>query len=501
MSLLGLDVGTTGCNAKVFSVEGTELAQAYREYDLIRPQPGWVEFNSREVWEKVKDVIQFVASETAGDPITALSISSCGEAMTPVSSKRKILGNAIFGFDDRGSEYVSRFIDNVGEKETFFINGNKPTAFFSAPKLIWYKENRPGIYNSAQYFLTWHDLIFFLLGCEPVIDYSLANRTLLFDLENEEWSEQLMTAAGISPEKLPRIAAPGIDIGTISDKMADLLGLKKGVHCVTGGHDQCCSALGAGVIHSGQAAYGIGTFICITPTYSQKPNKEILYENNLNLEHHLVSGQYVSFVYNMTGGSVLKWFRDEFSSLEKKTAGEKGTNVYDDMIAQIPDDPTNLFVLPYFAPSGPPWFDAETPGTIYGLRLENSRWEVLKALLEGVTYYFAEAMPVIQKAGIKIDEYRPTGGGAKSDKWIQIKADIMGKPFARPKISEAGCFGAAILAGTATGVYSDLQQAVEELIEIDRVFVPDKKRHDIYVEKLETYKKLRTVISDLAFNK
>ncbi len=372
MSLLGLDVGTTGCNAAVFSVEGIELARAYREYDLIRPQPGWAEFDSHEVWEKVKEVIQFVASKTAADPITALSVSSCGEAMTPVSSKRKILGNAIFGFDSRGSEYVSRFLEKVGERETFNISGNKPAVFFSAPKLIWYKENKPEIYDSAQYFLTWQDLIFFLLGCEPVIDYSLANRTLLFDMENEVWSEQLVTAAGLSPEKLPRIASSGIDIGAISDKMADTLGLKKGVRCVTGGHDQCCSALGSGVISSGQAAYGIGTFICITPTYSQKPDKEILYKNNLNLEHHLVPGQYVSFLYNMTGGSVLKWFRDEFSALEKKAAGEKGTDVYDDMIAQIPDNPTDLFILPYFAASGPPWFDARTPGTIFGLRLETS---------------------------------------------------------------------------------------------------------------------------------
>ncbi len=118
-----------------------------------------------------------------------------------------------------------------------------------------------------------------------------------------------------------------------------------------------------------------------------------------------------------------------------------------------------------------------------------------------MTYYFAEGIRIIQKAGIKIDEYRPTGGGAKSDKWIQIKADIMGKPFARPKVAEASSLGAAILAGTATGVYSNLQQAVEEIIEIDRIFVPDEKKHNIYMEKLETYKKFRTVISDLAFNK
>jgi len=497
MSLLGLDVGTTGCKAAVFSVEGIVIAEAYREYNLLRPRQGWIEFDSHEVWKKVKDVISTTASETSEDPITALSISSCGEAMTPVSGDRKILGNAIMGFDERGSEYVSRFINKVGEKETFYITGNRPGVFFSAPKLIWYKNNRAEIYDKAQYFLTWHDLVFFLLGAEPVIDFSLANRTLLFDLENESWSDKLITAAGLSAEKLPRPASSGIDIGAISDKMADELGLNKGVRCVTGGHDQCCTALGAGVIRSGQAVYGMGTFICITPTFAEKPDKEIFYKNNLSLEHHVVNGQYVTFIYNMTGGSLLKWFRDEFSALEKKIAAKKGTDVYNDLIKQIPDKPTDLYVLPNFAPTGSPWFDSKTPGTIYGLRLETSRWDLLKALMEGTTYYFAESVQLAEQAGLKIDEYRPTGGGAKSDKWIQIEADILGVPFARPKVAEAGSLGAAMLAGTATGVYDSTKDAAEQLIKIDKVFEPNKEKHTTYRKKLEKYKKMHKAVKKL----
>jgi xylulokinase len=497
VSLLGLDIGTSGCKAVVFSYEGVLLAQEHREYDLIRPRPKWAEFNSKEVWKKVKNVIRIVASKTTNDPITTMSISSCGEAMTPVSKDRKILDNAILGFDERGSEYIPQFIDNIGEKETYYINGNKPSAFFSAPKLIWYKKNKPKIYDEAEYFLNWHDLVFFLLGCEPVTDFSLANRTLLFDLENEKWSEQLINAIGISIKKLPRPLPSGTNIGTVSNKMADELGLKHNVYCVTGGHDQCCNALGAGVISSGQAAYGIGTFICITPTFDKKPDMEIFYKYNLNIEHHVVSGHYVSFIYNMTGGSLIKWFRDEFSLLEKKIAQQNGTDVYDDLIRQIPDSPTDLFVLPYFAPTGSPWFDAKTPGNILGLRLETSRWQLLKALMEGVTYYIAEGMEIIYQTGIKINEYRPTGGGAKSNKWIQMKADIMGKPFTRPKILEASSLGAAMLAGAATGVYDSLKQAVENLVKVDKVFQPDKKNNEIYMKNLEKYKKMRIAIEDL----
>ena len=499
MSLLGLDVGTTGCKAVVFSSDGIIHTQAYKEYDLLYSGKGRVEFDSRRVMEIIKDIIRDAASKTTSDPITAMSVSSCGEAMTPVSGDRKILDNAILGFDERGLEYLPLILSRIGAKEVFNISGNKPAAFFSAPKLMWYKEYKPEVYDNARYFLSWPDLIFFLLGCEPVIDYSLANRTLLFDIENKIWSDKIINSTGLAREKLPDVAPSGIDIGVISDKIADELGLRRGVHCVTGGHDQCCNAIGAGANRSGQAAYGIGTFICITLTYSRKPDKDILFKNNLNLEHHVVPGQYVSFVYNTTGGSVLKWFRDEFSALEKETAKREGTDIYSDLIKNIPDCPTNLLVIPYFAPTGAPRFDMNTPGAILGLRLETSRWQVLKALMEGVTYYFADSINSFHETSMNIEEYRPTGGGAKSDIWLQIKADIMGKPFKRPKIIEASCLGAALLAGTATGVYDNLNQAVDNLVKIDKVFEPDGEKHSIYLEKMEMYKKMLNTISDFTF--
>lgn len=497
MSLLGIDVGTSGCKTSVFSEDGCLIAQSYREYNLLRPYPGWAEFDSREVWNKIKEIIKTVASRTAADPITAMSVSSCGEAMTPVSKNREILGNAVLGFDERGEEYIPRFISAIGEKESFMINGNRPNHSFSAPKLIWYKENKKEIYDRADYFLGWPDLIFFLSGLEPVADYSLANRTMLFDVDNETWSDQLIRAAGLDKDKLPRVVPSGTDIGTLPDSMADELGLHRNVHCVTGGHDQCCNALGAGVIKSGQAAYGIGTFICITPVFSGMPDKNILYHNHLNFEHHVMPGKYVVFISNMTGGAVLKWFRDEFSAFEKILAQEKGSDIYTELINHVPADPTNLFVLPYFATTGSPYFDARTPGAIIGLRLDTSRWQILKALMEGATYYFAGGVQMLNDL-VTIDEYRPTGGGAKSDVWIQMKADIMGKPFARPKVLEASSLGAVMLAGTATGVYTNLQQAAEQLVGIDKVFKPNAERHAIYQEKLEKYKTMQSTLVDLA---
>jgi xylulokinase len=496
MSLLGLDIGTSGCKATAFSTQGAILAHAYREYDLVRPKPEWAEFNSYDVLEKVKDVMRYAAAGTRSDPVTAFCVSSCGEAMTPVSRDRKIIGNAIMGYEKRGSQYVQKLIEAVGEEEIFSITGNRPSHIFSALKLVWIKENMPEMYNKAAYFLLWPDLVFFILGCNPATDYSMANRTLLFDQESANWSEKIIQALGLDIEKLPDVVPSGTDIGTVSDRMAKELGLRRGVRCITGGLDQCCSVLGVGAVKSNRTCYSMGTFICITPAFFEKPDLEKSFAINLSINYHVIPKQFVTFIHNATGGSVLKWFRDELT--ESRTAKQKSFDTYTSIINQAPENPTDLLVLPFFTPTGAPFLDMKTPGALYGIRLGTTRWQIMKALMEGVTYFFAEGMQILEEIGIDIVEYWVTGGGAKSDKWIQLTSDIMGKPFVKPKILEAATLGAAIIAGTTARIYKSLHEAVEQHVQIEKVFEPNIKKHAIYEEKLEQYKKMRIAMLTLS---
>jgi len=500
MSLMGIDIGTTGCKVIAFRETGETLASAYTEYDAVRSQPGWAELDSCGVWQKICNCIRRVAAQTNRDPVSALAVTCLGEAATPVSKDRQILGNSILNFDERGQEEVKEIEAAVGRERLFHLNGNILGHFYTAPKLMWLKKHKPQFYNGAYKFLLWEDFVHFMLGCDPVIDYSVANRTLLFDLEQAQWSAELASAMGLRLDQMADLRLGGQVLGEVAPAMSDQLGLPRGVKVVTGGHDQCCTALGAGVIRSGMAVYGMGTFICITPVYDRIPDKAKMLASGLNIEHHVIGGHYVSFLYNLTGGALLKWYRDQFGRLEKREAAERGVDPYDILLADLPAEPTSLLVLPHFAVTGPPLFESRTKGAILGLTLETNHQTFLKGLLEGVTYYFREGLDLLEQAGVTVHEFRATGGGAKSPVWLQIKADILGTPLATVKVTEAGALGAAILAGVATAVYRSIQEAVGAVAKVDRVFEPDSARHARYREQFEKYRRLYPALKEILWS-
>ncbi|MCF7848186.1 MAG: hypothetical protein K9M45_04990 [Kiritimatiellales bacterium] len=494
MSLLGIDLGTSGCKAGVFGLDGSCLAQAYREYDMLHPQPGWSELDSRAVWESTKEVVAEVAAQAANDPVTALAVSSFGEAFVPVSKNRAILDNSILCVDDRGQEHIDRLVEQFGRENIYSINPNLLGPNYSLPKLLWLKEYRAAIYEQADFFLLWSDFIAFMLGAEAVANNSHANRTLLFDLDRNDWSDELLEWSGIPREKLGRVVPGGTVIGTVADAMAAELGLPKGVHVVAGGHDQCCNALGCGGTTAGRAVYGIGSFDCITPMYEKPDDSLSMLRENLNIEHHVLPGLYVSFLYNQSG-LLVKWFRDTFASADVPPTG---TNVYEYLDAELPDDPTRLLVLPHFDP--PPHHAPDTSGVVVGLKMGTTRGEILKAVYEGTTLYFMEGMDALRRLGIDTTEFIASGGGAKSDALLQIKADILGVPFVRPRITEAGMLGAAMLAGLSTGVFKTADEAVDIFVKRDRVFQPDARRHALYREKHALYRQLYPTLKPILQN-
>jgi xylulokinase len=489
MSLLGIDVGTTGCKVGVFSEEGCLLASGYEEYDVQRPKPGWAELDAIEVWAQVKRMISQVVSRSASDPVKALAVSSLAEATVPVTEDRQVLGPSILNFDARGEEYLESLSSTLDNEHLYRINGNTLGNHYGLTKLKWIKEHQPDLYERAHKFLLWGSFVSFMLGVEPVVDYSLANRTLLFDLDREAWSEEILELAGLDRSKLPDTAPSGTVIGTVSDRMAGELGLPPNVAVVTGAHDQCANAVGCGVIAEGRAAYGMGTYTCITLVFSKRREPAVMIERGLNTEHHAAPGRYVSFIANQ-GGAVVKWFRDTFAAAERLRAEETGRDLYTDLFAEIPEGPSSIMVLPHFTTTGPPEFISDSCGVVAGLRLETSRGDILKGILEGTTFELKECIESLPPTGIEITDFRAVGGGSKSDAWIQICADILGRPFVRPKITEAGALGAAIIAGVGSGVFSSFEAGVEAMVRLERTFEPDPQQHKCYESRFERYRRL-----------
>jgi len=490
MSLLGIDVGTTGCKAGVFSTAGQVLASAYQEYDVRRPQPGQAEMDAAQVWEKVKRVVaEAVAGAGPSDPVTALCVSSLGEAVVPVAADRRILGPSILSFDTRGQEYLADLAASLDNERLYQINGNTLGNHYSLTKIKWIKEHQPELYEQSCCLFHWSNFISFMLGAEPFVDYALANRTLLFDVNREVWSDELLTWAELDREKLPRPVPPGTAVGTVSNRAAEELGLPRDVRIISGAHDQCCNAVGCGVITEGRAVYGMGTFLCITPVFTERRDPDVMISRGLNTEHHAVPGQYVCFIYNQ-GGSLVKWLRDTFAAEEHRQAQAAGRDVYTDLFAELPDGLSTIMLLPHFTTTGPPEFISDSCGVLAGLRLETTRGDILKSILEGTTFYLKEIIDSLPPTGIAIDNYRVVGGGSKSDAWIQVCADILGQPFTRPRVTEAGALGAAIMAGVGSGVFSSHEEGVAAMVALEQTFEPDLQRHEQYQSRFAKYRRL-----------
>lgn len=497
MSLLGIDVGTTGTKAVAFNHGGRPIASAYREYPLHSRQKGWMEVDPHEVAAAIKDVISLVAAKTRHDPVSALSVSAMGEAAVPVARDGRFLAPVQVSLDERTASYPDWWRGRISNEDVFRITGHTIYSIFTLPRTQWIKEHWRSVYDQTWKFLCFQEFVFYLLGTEPVTDYSQAARTMGFDVRAKRWSERLFEIAELDPAKFPIAVQSGTLVGKVADTVANELGLPRGVKCVTGGHDQPCNALGAGILTGGSAVYGTGTVDCITPAFDHFVDSTDFIQNNLACYPHVVPDKYCSVAYNSTGGNLLKWYRDTFADTEKRLAAEKGIDPYEVILSDLPDGPSPVMVLPHFTVTGTPWFDTNSRGALLGLRLTTTKGEIVKALIEGTTFEMKLNLEALRRSDVAVERIRSTGGGAKSRLWNQLKADMLGVPVATLQTSEGGSLGTAMLAGVATGVYGSLAEAASALIHEHEVFEPRPEVSARYSERFAIYRQLYPTLREI----
>jgi xylulokinase len=496
MSLLGLDVGTTGCKAIVFDTSSKVLGQGYREYPLIHRQPGWVELDSDLVWRSTKEAIaESVAAAPRRDPVKALAISCLGEAVTPIAADGQALALSTVGFDNRAHEQSRWWEETMGKEALFQITGQPLNLIYTINKIMWWRDNQPRVFEGAWKFLCYGDLTAYRLGAEPVIDFSMAGRTMAFDVRAGRWSREILEKAGLGEDRLPRAEPSGTIIGEVSDPVADELGLPRGVKIVTGAHDQPAGALGAGITRPRIAMDATGTVECITPAFAQPVLTEPMLRYNYPCYPHAVRGMFVTLSFNFTGGSLLRWYRDVLGKQEVDESEVAGLDVYEIMIGKATSGPSPLLVLPHFTVTGTPWMDAQAKGAILGLLLSTTKGDFIKGLLDGLTYEMRLNLDCLQQAGVQIDVLRAIGGGAKSRTWLQLKADIFNRPVCSLSVSEAACLGVALLAGTAIGEYSSIEEAAEATVKVIETFEPDPKMVPRYEERYRLYREIYPLLS------
>lgn len=470
---LGIDIGTSGCKAVAFDDNGRTLASASREYNVQFTPDGGAELDSNEVLDKCLAVIAEVRRQV---PVRAMGVSSQGEAFTAIGRDGRALCNAMVSSDVRSEKYAREWPATFGEERLYQISGHTAHPMFTLFKLLWLRDHQPEVWRQADKFLCFEDLLHHRLGLEPAMGWPLAGRTMLFDVRRHEWSAAILDAIELPATKLARPLASGSVVGTTAD----------GLLVVTGGHDQPCGALGAGVTAPGVAMYATGTVECITPAFAQPVFTDELRRSNLCTYDHTAPGMYATVAFSLTGGNLLKWFRDEFAPGQS----------YEQLLKSAAPDPTDLLVLPYWTPSGTPHFDVHTPGAILGLRLSTSRGEILRALLEGVAFEMRLNLDILDRCGCRIDELRAIGGGAKSPFWTQLKADVLGKPITTLNVTEAGCLGVAMLACAAvTG--EPLSSLAARWVKPTGVFQPDRQHAEHYAKRFGRYCELWPALKEL----
>jgi len=503
--LLGLDVGTTGCKSIVFSPDGSILSSAYGEYRLYHRRPEWSELNPKEVWETVVATMRRSLKGEKVDPklIRALSMTVLGEAFMPIDAEGNWLSWSMTTFDARAEEQTRWLEKNFGAQEIYQITGQPLTAampIYTLPKIMWIREKEPETYKKASKFLCWEDYINLRLCGKAVTDWTVATRTMMFDIKRKRWSPEILEATGIEESLLPEVCPSGVAVGEVNSQGSEETGLTEGTLVVTGGHDQPCGALGAGIVDTGPAMDATGTVECIGVLQDRLTLTNKMRLQGYAVHPYVTEDKYFMFGFNPSGGVILRWFRDHFAQKEKKEAKRLGVDVYDLLTqeaAKASPGSTELFLLPYFEGSGTPTFNRKARGAFLGLTLAHGKGEIIRAILEGLTYELRNNIEAVEEHGTSIRELRAIGGGAKSPFWLQLKADITKRRVAVPSVTEAAAFGAAILAGVGAKEYKSAEDAIKQVYKEKETYMPQEGLGKVYDKHFHLYKRLYSTLKDL----
>jgi len=476
VSLLGLDVGLAGCRALVVSVDGAILADIGRSYD---PQlgPEACELDARSIWAATSAVLREAVFRTNRDPIAALAIASAGEAITPLSRDGTVLAGCLIEDSARDHGLTSHLLAQLGQDRLYDITGQVSGRSYTLSRLSRVQRELPDVYRSAWRFVLLGGLVAHLLGASTTCDYSLAAGTLCYDMHQRTWSREILAACGLSSVKLPPLAEASTPIGVISARIAQELGLSPRVTVVLGGHDLACHALGVGADRHGIAALNLGPSVHMTPVFHAIPLISMMLREGLCIEPHVVPDLLLADAFVQTGASWLRWFNNQIIPLEQRESSRRGVSMLKALLDEMPEAPSPLLVRP------PQDYDPGRAGSIQGLTLDTTRGDLVKGMLEGIALQTGLVQRRLDGTGITIEGYRVTGGGSRTDLWVALYADVLGKPVERTTTPQSAALGAALLAGVGVGAYESLGDGVSALVHVERTFEPDTARHRVYAER------------------
>jgi len=477
-----IDAGTTGLRTMIFDMNGSELGRAYQEYQSYFPKPAWVEQNAVEWWQAACSTAKKVLRKTKINPaaIVGISVTNQRETIVPVDKVGNPLRRALVWQDRRTIPECQCIDDKLGSDEIYRITGLTIDPYFSASKILYIKENEPIIFSETYKFLLVHDFLEMKLSDQFITDWSNASRTMLFDIEKHAWSEKICEDLEIPIEKMPDPFPPGEGIGELTKKAAAETGFSVGTPIISGAGDQQAGAMGLGVVSSGRLSCTTGTGTFLT-AFLKRPLRDP--EKRVLCSCHAVPDAWVMEASMFTTGAVYRWFRDQLSQYEKESAKQKEIDPYellDEEAMQSPVGSNGLLMIPHFAGAGAPHWNPFSRGIIAGLAIGHTRNDLIRAIMEGISFEIRKNIEVMRSLKIPTTEVRITGGMTRSTLFNQIQADVYGLRTLLSSTEEATALGTAMLVLKGAKIYKSFEEIAEKVVKISDIKAPDSQNHEKY---------------------
>jgi xylulokinase len=480
---LGIDTSTTSSKALLIDEKGEVIAVASNPHTLQTPKPLWSEQDPREWWEAVAASIKSVLEKAgiSGERVAAIGLTGQMHGLVLLDDSDNVLRPAILWNDQRTQSQCDEIHRIIGKEKFIRITGNVALTGFTAPKILWVKENEPDVYAKAKHVLLPKDYVRLKLTGAYAMDKADGAGTVLFDLKARDWSDEVLSALDIPRGWMPKTFEGTEFTGYVTEEAAKLTGLKVGTPVAAGGGDQAAGAVGVGAVEAGIVGLTVGTSGVV---FATTPSALIEPEGRLPAFCHAVPGMWHFMGVMLSAAGSLQWYRDTLAPDVS----------FDDLLKEaeaIPAGSEGLQFLPYLSGERTPHPDPLARGAFIGLTLRHSRAHMTRAVLEGVAFGLKDSFTLIQNAGLgAITQVRASGGGTKGALWRQILASVLEAELVTVNTTEGGAYGAALLAGVGAGQWSDVASACKTCIRITGSTLPVEKEAGVYRKSYEVYREL-----------
>ncbi|HUX22017.1 MAG TPA: xylulokinase [Spirochaetia bacterium] len=466
-TIISIDLGTTALKVAIVELSGRLVAAVGSEYPIISSRPGYAEQDPRLWWQALVQGCSRLREENPEAFASAIGVGISGQMHTQVclDSEGRILRPAISWMDQRcGAQVAAINQDPLLKELVFRETQNLATTTYTAPQLKWVQENQPELWNKVRHVLVAKDFLKYRLTGTMAIDFAEASGTLLFNVEQRKWSDAMFDLFGFPRSILPEAAPSDEIIGRVSREAARETGIPIDTPVVNGSSDNSATALGAGMISSGQVTLIIGTAGVIT-VCSDKPLPDP--QNRTLCWSYCLRDRWVSLGVTQTAGESLNWFKNSFADGQAVGAGDIFQQ-FNKEVEKVPAGSEGLVFLPYLNGERTPYWDASARGVYFGISLSTGKGHFIRAIMEGVSFALRHCVETVESLGIRVDEIQAVGGGLKSPAWLEILGKVMNRPIRTVREPDTGHIGNMLLCARGLGAIDSIEDTVRRIVRHDR---------------------------------